>query len=173
MVLRTRELVIIDDDDEDILVLQESLANTGLDFHLTIIHKGCEAVRYFEQLSHNSLEPNPDLIILDLQLPDLNGIDLLRTIRNDPALIRIPIIAYTGLDDGKHIASCYKAGINCCIKKPTTIQDATNLANSINDFWFKTLRLPSDYQQSHSTHNGTSEQNVGLLPKTMPRGVVN
>ena len=143
--IRTREIVIIDEDDDNLLVLQDSLAETGLDFHSTIIHKGSEAVEYFQQLSHNSLRPNPDLIVLDLHLPDINRIELLHTIRNDPSLISIPIIAYTSLEDEKHIASCYEAGINCCIKKPTSLDEAKIFAHSINDFWFKTLRLPSDY----------------------------
>ena len=147
MVQRTREILIIDDDVEDILVLQESLVKTELDFHLTTTHKGSEAMEYLQQLSSNAPRSNPDLIILDLRLPDIDGVELLRTIRKDPLLLRIPIIGYTSLEDEKHITACYAAGINCCVTKPSNIEEATNLAKSITEFWFKTLRLPSDYQR--------------------------
>ncbi len=143
MTHHTRQIVIIDDDVDDILILEESLHATGLNFHLTKIHKGSEALAYFQQCSINPAGAKPDLIVLDLHLPEVDGLELLQAVRRNPVLKRLPIIAYTGVENDQQIEAAYSGGINCVIRKPSNLEEATNLAKSINEFWFSTLRLPT------------------------------
>ncbi|GJL65861.1 MAG: hypothetical protein NPIRA05_08320 [Nitrospirales bacterium] len=100
---------------------------------------------YLHDLSHGKAANRPDLIILDLHLPDIDGIELIRAIRQTRALCITPIIVYSGSDDPRRFHACYTAGVNCCLKKPSTIDEAMTLAQAIDEFWFSTIRLPSDY----------------------------
>ncbi|GJL62018.1 MAG: hypothetical protein NPIRA04_06720 [Nitrospirales bacterium] len=145
MPFRTRHILIIDDDADDILILEECLTRTSLNFHISAIHTGSETIPYLHDLSHGKQKNKPDLIILDLHLPDIDGVELIHAIRRNLALCMIPIIVYSGSDDQRRLHACYAAGVNCCLKKPSNIDEAMMLAQAIDEFWFSTLRLPNDY----------------------------
>ncbi|WP_447971308.1 response regulator [Nitrospira sp. M1] len=145
MIFRTRQILIIDDDADDILILEECLSRTSLDFQVTALHTGSEAIPYLHEFSREKTKGRPDLIILDLHLPDIDGVELIRAIRRNIVLCVIPIIVYSGSDDQERIRKCYAAGVNCCLKKPSNIDEAMTLASAIHEFWFTTLQLPSNY----------------------------
>ncbi|GJL55652.1 MAG: hypothetical protein NPIRA02_27840 [Nitrospirales bacterium] len=147
MTFRTRQILIIDDDADDILILEECLSRTSLHFQVTALHTGSEAIPYLHEFSHGKIEGKPDLIILDLHLPDIEGVELIHAIRRHVILRITPIIVYSGSDDQERLHACYAAGVNCCLKKPSNIDEAMTLAHAIHEFWFTTIQLPNSYVQ--------------------------
>jgi len=145
MSFRTRQILIIDDDPDDILILEECLTRTSLNFQVSAFHTGSEAIPYLHELARGTEKNRPDLIILDLHLPDIDGVELIHAIRRNLTLCMTPIIVYSGSDDQRRLSECYTAGVNCCLKKPSNIDEAMTLACAIDEFWFSTLRLPGDY----------------------------
>ncbi len=144
---RLRQILVIDDDPDDLMLFQESLKETPLNFCMTSFHTGHEAIAHLQLLATSQSESLPDLIFLDFQLPEENGLDIIRTIRANKALRIIPIIILSGTEDPMIIGDCYAAGANCCVPKPSTLKEATSLAQAIHELWFSTLRLPSDANQ--------------------------
>ncbi|MGB0909583.1 MAG: response regulator [Nitrospirales bacterium] len=148
MTERVRQLLVIDDDPDDMLLFQESLKETPLKFSMTRFHTGHEAIAHLEFLSMSKAESLPDLIFLDFQLPEESGPDLIRIIRANTALRIVPIIILSGMENPTSIGECYLAGANCCVPKPSTLQEAVSLAQAIHDLWFSNSKLPSDSYQS-------------------------
>jgi len=86
--------------------------------------------------------PRPDLILLDLNLPKKNGLEVLEEIKHDPDLCRIPVIMLTTSSSERDIAACYDRGVNCYVVKPLDLDDFTRLVQAINGFWFEVAVLP-------------------------------
>ena len=84
----------------------------------------------------------PDLILLDLNLPKKNGLEVLEEIRRDAELRRVPVIMLTTSSSARDIAACYDRGVNCYVVKPLDLDDFTALVQAINRFWFEVARLP-------------------------------
>ncbi len=142
MTATSRNILIIDDDPEDILLLKEGFAETGAQYFIREIHKGSDAYAYLDTLAPTPESDVPQLILLDLQLPEADGLELIQAIRAHKALRMIPIIILTGSDDDNKIGATYSVGANCCIKKPRTLRDCERITQAIETFWFSVLQLP-------------------------------
>lgn len=100
-----------------------------------LMHRG----RYTDAQAH----PLPGLILLDLRLPKLDGIEVLRRIRSEPELCSIPICMLTTSADTADIASCYAAGANSYVTKPVKYQEFVDKVKELGKFWFATNILPT------------------------------
>ena len=86
--------------------------------------------------------PRPDLILLDLNLPKKNGLEVLSDIKTDPNLKRIPVVVLTSSQRESDIAATYDLHANCYITKPMDFDQFMNIARSIQHFWFAVVKLP-------------------------------
>ena len=84
----------------------------------------------------------PDLVLLDLNLPRLDGREVLKTIKSDPALRHIPVVMLTSSDSERDIVKSYQLGANCYVTKPVGLESFRAIVNSIEEFWFTVVRLP-------------------------------
>ena len=90
----------------------------------------------------HELAPAPDLILLDLRLPDSTGLELLEAIRSDARLQHIPVVILTSSDDERDVVDAYRAAANCYASKPLDMAEFTGLVRSLAEFWFEVVRIP-------------------------------
>jgi chemotaxis family two-component system response regulator Rcp1 len=93
---------------------------------------------------HYANSPHPDLILLDLNLPRKNGHEVLREIKADPTLCRIPVVVLTTSDAEKDVLKAYDLQANCYIQKPVDLAKFIEVVKSIDAFWLTIVKLPSE-----------------------------
>jgi CheY-like chemotaxis protein len=140
-------LLIVEDSDEyfEVLIrLLERVSTISLSIHRCI--DGDDALDFLNRegiYSRVGNRPNPDLVILDLNLPGTDGREVLTTIKHTKNLKTIPVAILTTSSNPKDIADCYESGVNTYIVKPMNILELTDSVRTIVDYWFKVAALPT------------------------------
>src|SRR5919108_2615729 len=119
-----KTLLYVDDSPDDQLLFQRSCESVGVSFELKLVNSGTEAIRYLSgemELGDRTRHPLPDLIFLDLKMPEMDGFQVLRWIRANPATRSIPVALYTGSFIAEDIVKGYAEGANPFISKPSRI----------------------------------------------------
>lgn len=136
------EVLLIEDDLGDVELTQEALEKSKLIINLNVVNSGDEALTYLRQEEEYSDAVRPNLILLDLNLPGLNGREVLAEIKRDKSIPYIPIVVLTTSDSDKDILESYQLGANCYVTKPLGLNEFTKIVSSIEDFWFAVVQLP-------------------------------
>ncbi len=123
-------IMMIEDDEGHARLIEKYIRRAGVDSEIRGFRDGASALAYLfrKRDSRTKKGEPPSVILLDLNLPDMTGIDILRTIKRDEHLRRLPVIVLTTTDDQRELGRCYDLGANICITKP--LNDA-NFANAI------------------------------------------
>jgi CheY-like chemotaxis protein len=133
-----------EDDIEDQMLVKEAVNASDLDCNLIVVNDGEELVEYLNQSSRPNGEPLPDIILMDLNMPRKNGHEALAEIKSEPKLRRIPIIVLTTSNAESDIESTYDMGISSYICKPVSFDKLIALVNTLGDYWFNLVELPSN-----------------------------
>ncbi len=136
------EILLIEDNPSDIRLTQEVLKESKLQNNLHVVEDGEEALDYLYHRGPYAQEPQPDLILLDLNLPNLDGREVLSKIKQDEALNHIPVVVLTTSDAGEDIMRSYQLYANCYITKPIDLDQFIKVVNAIEDFWLTIVKLP-------------------------------
>ena len=136
------EILLIEDNPSDIRLTQEALKESKLKNILHVVEDGEEALAYLYQHPPYGQAPKPDLILLDLNLPNLDGREVLGQIKQDPALNHIPVVVLTTSDAVEDIMKSYQLYANCYITKPIDLEQFVKVVNAIEDFWLTIVKLP-------------------------------
>lgn len=134
-----------DDDADDRLLARDALGDCDLPCNLRFVDNGEKLLDYlFQRGSYESAEeaPRPDLILLDLNMPRLDGREALSQIKTDPQLRTIPVVVLTTSNADTDIAKIYSLGANSFITKPVTYEHLVGVMTTIGHYWFKTVELP-------------------------------
>jgi two-component system response regulator len=142
MSVRVVEILLVEDDVGDIDLTKEALEESKLQVSLNVVRDGVEAIAYLRREGEYAQAPRPDLILLDLNLPRLNGREVLQEIKNDDKLKLIPIVVLTTSDTHEDIRSSYDLGANCYINKPLGMDEFMQIVRAIENFWFTIVQLP-------------------------------
>jgi two-component system, chemotaxis family, response regulator Rcp1 len=134
-----RSILLVEDNAGDVLLTREALREAHVAVELTAVPDGEQALAYLRDED----VPSPDLVLLDLNLPKKNGLEVLKEIRDDPALRTTPVIMLTTSSSSRDVAASYDRGVNCYVVKPLDLDDFTELVHAINGFWLELARLPS------------------------------
>lgn len=126
----TIEILMIEDSEGDSRLAKESFADASVRNRLTVVADGLEAVRYLRQEGPYSQAARPDLILLDLNLPSKNGHEILKEIKEDISLRRIPVAVITSSPVEEDITTSYDLYANCCIAKPITARQLRKVLNA-------------------------------------------
>ncbi len=136
------EVLLVEDSPGDVRLTQEAFRNANPTVHLHVATDGSEAMIFLRHQGAHSNAPRPDLILLDLNLPKMDGREVLAHIKQDESLKTIPTIILTTSDDEVDIVKSYKLQANCYLNKPVQLDHFDNLVKSINDFWLRDAKLP-------------------------------
>ena len=136
------EILLIEDNKADILLMQKALVKTDLKTSITVIRNGDDAIKY---LTNNIIEHNniPNLILLDLNLPKKDGFEVLKEIKSNNNLKRIPVIILTASSSKEDINKAYDMSANSYIVKPVKFRDFILVVQRLKDFWVNTVELPN------------------------------
>lgn len=145
--IQNANVLLVEDNPADQKLTIRALNKGKVKTNLQIVEDGVEAMNYLEhkeKYTNRQEYPLPDLILLDINLPRMNGLDVLKNIRQHAQLKTIPIIMLTTSSHERDIVESYKFGVNAYINKPVQIDDFTKAIRTIEDFWFCLTLLPTN-----------------------------
>lgn len=143
-ILRPIEILLVEDNQGDVRLTIEALKEGKVLNNLHVAMDGEEAMAFLKKEGKYSNSVNPDLVLLDLNLPKKNGLEVLTEIKEDPELKHIPVIMSTVSKLEEDIMQSYNYHANCYILKPVDLNQFIEVVKSIENFWFTIVKLPSD-----------------------------
>lgn len=141
---RPIEILLVEDSPSDANLIQISFKQAKIANHLHWVEDGETALDYLLQQGDYANTPRPDLIVLDLNLPGMDGQEVLTSVKSDPTLKRIPVIVLTTSSDEEDILKSYELNANCYITKPIDIQQFMRMVQLLEEFWLAAVQLPSE-----------------------------
>ena len=136
------EVLLVEDSPGDVRLTQEAFRDANASIHLHLASDGVEAMAFLRQEGSHVQAPRPDIILLDLNLPKMDGREVLAHIKKDDSLKMIPTVILTTSDAEADITKCYQLHAICYLKKPVQLDAFELLVKSINDFWLTKVELP-------------------------------
>jgi CheY-like chemotaxis protein len=136
------DVLLVEDDPGDVLLTRESLGASKLLHTLHTVGNGEDAVAFLRREGAYGEAPRPDLILLDLNLPRLDGREVLAIIKADEVIRRIPVVVLTTSDAEEDILRSYDLHANAYITKPVGFEAFTEVVRQIDHFFFAVVRLP-------------------------------
>jgi chemotaxis family two-component system response regulator Rcp1 len=136
------QVLLIEGNSNDILLTQRAFREAGPSIRLHVTSDGVDAMAFLERRGVHGHAPRPDLILLDLSLPKLDGREVLARIKLDEGLKSIPTIILTASEAEADIVQCYQLQANVYLTKPARREALESLLKSIIEFWFTTAKLP-------------------------------
>jgi two-component system, chemotaxis family, response regulator Rcp1 len=140
------EVLLVEDSPGDVRLTQEAFRDANRSVHLQVASDGVEAMAFLRREGSYTQAPRPDLILLDLNLPKMDGREVLALIKMDDNLKTIPTVILTTSDAEVDIAKSYQLQANCYLSKPVELDAFESLIKSINDFWLTKVKLPQNRQ---------------------------
>jgi len=138
------EILLVEDSPADVLITREAFEQARLVNTLHVVEDGVQALAFLHQEGKYASSPRPDLILLDLNLPRKNGVEVLEEIKSDPKIRIIPVVILTTSHAEQDVLSSYNMHANCYIVKPVGFENFLKAVPSIEDFWFSLVTLPDE-----------------------------
>ncbi|MCM3921214.1 response regulator [Frankia sp. AiPs1] len=136
------EVLLVEDDPGDVLMTREAFEDHKLRNHLNVVSDGVEALAYLRGEGEYAGAPRPDLILLDLNLPRRDGREVLREVKADERLRRIPVVVLTTSEAEEDVLRSYDLHANAYITKPVDFERFVAVVRHIDDFFVTVARLP-------------------------------
>jgi two-component system, chemotaxis family, response regulator Rcp1 len=136
------QVLLVEDSPGDVRLTQEAFREANPLIHLHVANDGVEAMEFLRHGGRYVDSPRPDLILLDLNLPKMDGREVLALIKEDRELKTIPTVILTTSEAEVDIVRSYQLQANCYLNKPVQLDAFEGLVKSINDFWLTKVKLP-------------------------------
>lgn len=136
------EILLVEDNAADARLTIEALKDSKVNNNLTVLEDGVEAMAYLRREGKYAGAVRPDLILLDLNLPKKDGLEVLAELKGDPDLKTIPVVIMTVSKADEDILRSYKLQANCYITKPVDFTQFMKVVKTIEDFWLTVVKLP-------------------------------
>ncbi len=136
------EVLLIEDSPGDVRLTQEVFRDANPSIRLHVACDGLEAMAFLRREGSQAKAPRPDFILLDLNLPKMDGREVLACIKKDESLKTIPAIVLTTSHAEADILKSYQLQANCYLTKPVQLDEFESVVKSINDFWLKKAKIP-------------------------------
>jgi chemotaxis family two-component system response regulator Rcp1 len=136
------EVLLVEDSPGDVRLTQEAFRDANVSIHLHVTTDGVEAMEFLRHEGAYVTSPRPDFILLDLNLPRMDGREVLAHIKADDSLKTIPTVILTTSEAEADIMKSYQLSANCYLSKPVQLDAFEALVRSINDFWLTKVKLP-------------------------------
>jgi len=137
------EILLVEDNPGDVELTREALETAKVSNRLHVVEDGADAVDFLFRRGKFSDAPEPDIILLDLNLPTKDGRQVLSEIKTDPNLAQIPIVVLTTSQADEDILRAYQLHANCYITKPIDFNQFLRIVAAIEEFWLSVVKLPS------------------------------
>ena len=135
-------VLLVEDSPGDVRLTREAFHDANPAIHVHVAADGVEAMAFLKREGANANAPRPDIILLDLNLPRMDGREVLAHIKDDDDLRTIPTVILTTSEAEPDIVKSYQLQANCYLTKPMQLDAFENLVKSINDFWLTKVKLP-------------------------------
>jgi CheY-like chemotaxis protein len=142
-------ILLVEDREDDIVLIRKSFEKAELANPLYVVRNGEEAVAYLMgdgSFSNRNEYPLPDLILLDLKMPKLDGFETLLWIRNQPGVRNIPVVILTSSAELRDVTRAYALGANSYLVKPVDFEHSIELVKVLHRYWLRTSRLPEMFR---------------------------
>ena len=143
---RTWEILLVEDNPGDIRLTEEVLSETSLRHVLRVARDGEQALGMIRRIGEYSALPEPDLVLLDLNLPRKDGRAVLTEIKADPSFSHIPILVLSTSRADRDVRDCYRLHANAYLQKPLDLDAFAELMRGIEEFWLRRVELPPKSQ---------------------------
>jgi two-component system, chemotaxis family, response regulator Rcp1 len=141
--LRPIEILLVEDNVDEAEWTTGALSEGRVRSRIHWVEDGEEAMAFLRQEGRYAAAPRPDLVLLDWNLPRMNGQEVLMEIKLDPRWKRIPVVVMTSSTAEKDLISAYDRHANCFVNKPVTMDKFLEAVRSIEEFWLSVARLPA------------------------------
>ena len=128
-------ILLAEDDDNDVRITRRAIAKAGLDAELTVVRDGQEAVTFLFRRGPHRDAPRPDLVLLDINLPKLDGMEVLTAIKQNPEIRALPVVMLTTSTRQEDAQTAYTLGANTFIAKPIRFARFVEVIREIGTFW--------------------------------------
>jgi CheY-like chemotaxis protein len=137
------QILLVEDNPGDVRLTKEALRGAKVANELHVVGDGEQAIEFLYQRGEYADAPRPDIVLLDLNLPRIDGTEVLAQIKSDAELAKIPIIVLTSSSAKADIQRAYDLHANCFISKPVDFTEFIGAVRSLEGFWLKIVRLPT------------------------------
>ena len=141
------QILLVEDNQNDAELTREGFRQCEIDVILHHVKNGVECMNFLRKQGQYEGVPSPDLVLLDLKMPVMDGRQVLAEIVADEHLKHLPVVILTTADDREEIVEMYKLGANSYFKKPIDLDEFLRIIQGIGDYWFTMARLPRTEQQ--------------------------
>ena len=138
------DILLVEDSPSDVRLTQEALREAKVRGHLHVVSDGVEALDFLRHRGRHAAAPHPDLILLDLNLPRLNGREVLAEIKGDPELRRIPTVVLSTSCAEEDVSNAYDLHANCYVSKPLDMDAFVDAIRAIDGFWLSMVTRPGE-----------------------------
>ena len=142
MITRPVEMLVVDDNPADIDLMRETLREGRLMNRIHACGDGLQALQFLRREGEFGAAPRPDMILLDLNMPRMDGREFLAEIKGDPTLRRIPVVVLTTSKADEDVYRSYDLGVNSYIVKPVTFEALVDILQTLEKYWFEIVELP-------------------------------
>lgn len=136
-------ILLVEDNDGDAMLTEEALSSSKLRINMHRVTDGVEALEFLRKEDGFANAPRPDIILLDLNMPRMDGKELLSIIKQDPSLRSIPVVVLTTSGAEADIIKSYELHASCFISKPVDFEQFQKIVQELSHFWFTLVKLPS------------------------------
>lgn len=135
-------VLLVEDNEGDIILTREAFEHGRFDYDFDVVRNGMDAMEYLNRESSSPEGRLPDLVILDINLPRMNGQEVLSAIKRNDKLRQLPVVMFTTSSTDVDIIESYRNFANCYVTKPFGTHDFEEAVHSIEDFWMNLVQLP-------------------------------
>ncbi len=144
MLFRPIDILLVEDNPGDVRLTQEALLEGKVLNRIFIAYDGVEALDFLHRRGQFASAPRPDIILLDLNMPRMDGRECLARIKNDPDLRSIPVVVLTTSEADQDVIRSYDMHASCYISKPVDMEQFMKVVKAIKHFWFTIVHLPGE-----------------------------
>ena len=136
-------VLLVEDSPGDVRLTREAFRDADDSIDLHVVSDGVEAMTFLRREGAHALAPRPDIILLDLNLPRMDGREVLAEVKKDDRLKTVPVVILTTSESDADITTAYQLHANCYLSKPVTLEAFEGLVQISSEFWLTRVKLPA------------------------------
>lgn len=140
--LKLIEVLLVEDDPQDVEITKEVMEMSKVKLNVNVVGNGAEALAYLKREGKYEKSSKPDLILLDLNMPKMNGREFLAEMKKDDKINMIPVVVLTTSKAEEDIVKSYKLGASCYVTKPVGLDQFQKVVQAVDSFWFTVVKYP-------------------------------